>query len=603
MRKTSLAIQMAMLSSIASIGCSHALPVPLKNDTTNFYISYYSPADVTTQVTYQKGVGVNSTIIWEISGDVDPVTDQAKSLIYALYDADQAGYSIGYWTDWSIYPTSRALPYTAYFIPGAIDPAGNKIQNQNFDNKANYLNALVYSFLEIAPDGTIYFNDPWSDLLKNDAWCLDGLNPSCSYAYTSIGKPYAAQYGNFEALAEYSNGKSLDKYMSVGGYGHDISFEQIFGNPEKIETFANTTLAILEHYKLQGIDLDYENPNMSALQSQRFGELVHALNNKLAGTQYKIMVTILASPEYLKGQLNGNQGFATNVLSSIASLTAVKSINLMTYDFYGAFNYNPNGTGRTGFIADTYSPDNAPQGSINFSAQASIETLINLDVPVAKISGGIPTYGRALQTINSVDGLNDPTSGHYSGLYATIPSTAVIPRGDLDDISCNQSIYPLTANSCSGSYTYAYILSNFNNNTFTTVDWKNDAAASFNGTTAYTNQYKPPVGLNYNLDITNVSRTGGGQVLTISNRSVNIGQLDWMAPLTTKTYNNATNPSVSAIQGARNLIITWNSSFTGKDYICTAFDFTSNALIKINPETGTCDIQPAPALPGTVSSE
>ena len=342
---------------------------------------------------------------------------------------------------------------------------------------------------------------------------------------------------------------------------------------------------------MTGIDLDYENPNMTQLQSQQFGELVQALNNKFDRTPYKIMVTSLASPVYLRGEKDGNHGFASDVLSKIANLSQVQSINLMTYDFYGAFNYNPDGTGKTGFISDTYMPNNAPQGSVNFSAQESIETLMSLGVPAAKISGGIPTYGRALQAINQNDGLNDPATGAYTGLYATIPSTSFIPRGDLDDINCDQSIYPLTANSCSGSFTYSYIIQNLNNSSFTTVDWKNDSENSFNGTTAYTNQYSPPVIKNYNLEVTDLSTLAGGQILGITNGSVSVGQLDWMNPKADITYNNSTNPNVMAIQGANNLIVTWTSPYTGEQYKCLAFNFTGNTHIMLNPENGACDIK------------
>ena len=592
MIKIGQAINIAFFSSTLLSGYSFALPLKdkLTDEPSNFYISYYSPADVSTQASYQASKGVNSTIIWDMSGDVNPASDQKNSLITALFQANPNGYAIAYWADWSIYPSSRALPYKAYFIPGAIDDNGNKISNPDFDEKAKLLNAVVYSFLEIAPDGTIYFNDPWSDLLTTDAWCDSGANKTCSYAYTSQGKPYAAHYGNFEAFSNYTN-VSLDKYISVGGYGHDGSFEQILGNSDAINTFVNTTFALLSQYNLTGIDLDYENPNMTQLQSQQFGELVQALNNKFDRTPYKIMVTSLASPGYLRGEKDGNHGFASEVLSKIANLSQVQSINLMTYDFYGAFNYNPDGTGKTGFISDTYMPNNAPQGSVNFSAQESIETLMSLGVPAAKISGGIPTYGRALQAINQNDGLNDPATGAYTGLYATIPSTSFIPRGDLDDINCDQSIYPLTANSCSGSFTYSYIIQNLNNSSFTTVDWKNDSENSFNGTTAYTNQYSPPVIKNYNLEVTDLSTLAGGQILGITNGSVSVGQLDWMNPKADITYNNSTNPNVMAIQGANNLIVTWTSPYTGEQYKCLAFNFTGNTHIMLNPENGACDIK------------
>ena len=592
MKPITTIVKIATFCSAAMMGHAYALPLKIANadNLTNFYISYYSPADVATQISFQAKNGVDSTIIWEMSGDTNPVTSPTTSLLKAIYQANPNAYSIAYWADWSIYSATHALPYDAYFIPGAIDTNGSKITNQNFEDQAKLLSAIAYSFLEIAPDGTIYFNDPWSDLLATDSWCENGTNPTCSYAYTSKGKPYGAQYGNFEALANYSNGKSLDKYISVGGYGHDASFEQILGDADKINTFANTTLALLNQYHLTGVDLDYENPNMTTVQSQQFSDLIQTLNTKLNG-QYSIMVTSLADPAYLKGEKAGSYGFAPGVLTTIANLSQVKRINLMTYDFYGAFNYNPDGSGRTGFLSDTYMPNNAPQGSINFSAQDSITTLIGLGVPAAKISGGIPTYGRALQGINSTDGLNDPATNAYSGLYATILSSSIIPKGNLDDMSCVQSIYPVTTSSCSGSFTYSYILQNFTNSNFTNVDWKNNAAGSFNGTTAYTSQYAPPASKNYNLEVTNLSSVAGGQVLSITNGTVKVGQLDWMNPNTDFIYNNTTNPNVLAIQDASNLIVTWNSPYTGKQYQCSAFNFTTNTHVMINPQTGACDIK------------
>ena len=592
MKPITTIVKIATFCSVTLVGQANALPLKIANtdEATNLYISYYSPADVATQISFQAKNGVNSTIIWEMSGDTNPVTSPTTSLINAIYQTNPNAYSIAYWADWGIYSTNHALPYPAYFVPGAVDVNGTKITNQNFDDQAKFLNAIVYSFLEIAPDGTLYFNDPWSDLLATDSWCNNGLNKTCSYAYTSQGKPYGAQYGNFEALANYSNGKSLDKYISVGGYGHDASFEQILGDADKINTFAETTLAVLNQYHLTGVDLDYENPNMTTLQSQQFADLIKALNTKLNG-QYSIMVTSLADPAYLKGEKAGNNGFAPGVLATIANLSQVKRINLMTYDFFGAFNYNPDGSGRTGFISDTYMPNNAPQGSVNFSAQASIETLLGLGVPAAKISGGIPTYGRALQGINSTDGLYDPATNAYTGLYASILSSSIIPRGNLDDIDCVQSIYPLNTNSCSGSFTYSYILQNFTTSNFTTVDWKNDASERFNGTTAYTNDYTPPVSKNYNLEVTNLSAVAGGQVLAITNGSVQVGQLDWMNPNADFIYNNTTSPNVLAIQGASNLIVTWNSPYTGKQYQCSAFNFTNNTHVMINPQTGACDIK------------
>ncbi len=574
-------------------GTTLALPLkhPIQEGSANFYISYYSPADVVTQVGYQLSKGINSTIIWDMSGDVNPASDQSHSLINAINQAAPNGYSIAYWSDWGIYPSSRALPFNAYFVPGALDDNGNKITNPDFDAKAKLLNAVVYSFLEVAPDGTIYFNDPWSDLAINDSWCQNGDNETCSYAFSAQGKAYSAHYGNFEAFAAYSSAP-LDKFISVGGYGHDSSFEQILGDASKVNTFVETAYAILSHYHLTGIDLDYENPNMTGLQSQQFADLVEALNSKFSGTSFKIMVTTLANPAYLRGEKDGSYGFSAGVLSKISNLSQVQSLNLMTYDFYGAFNYTPDGSGRTGFLSDTYLPNNAPSGSVNFSAQESIEALVGLGVAAEKISGGIPTYGRALQAISASDGLSDPVTGVYSGLYASISSSAFIPRGDLDDISCNQAITPLSTHSCSGSFTYAYIVHTLIDSSFTVVDWANNSQKSYNGSTAYSPQYAPPIIKNYSLELTNTGSNYGFQISKIANGTVATGQLDWMAPQADKTYGNTTNPNIVAIQGANDLTVTW-VDYAGNEHsnTCPTFSLTANQHIIINPDTFVCEIK------------
>ena len=88
----------------------------------------------------------------------------------------------------------------------------------------------------------------------------------------------------------------------------------------------------------------------------------------------------------------------------------------------------------------------------------------------------------------------------------------------------------------------------------------------------------------------NLSGVAGAQVLSITNGSVKVGQLDWMNPNADFIYNNTTNPNVLAIQGTNNLIVTWNSPYTGKQYQCLAYNFTSNTHVMINPQTGACDI-------------
>jgi len=65
MPKISQNLTIAILCTSVLNSAAFALPLKAKllADAPNFYISYYSPADVATQVGYQASQGIHSTII------------------------------------------------------------------------------------------------------------------------------------------------------------------------------------------------------------------------------------------------------------------------------------------------------------------------------------------------------------------------------------------------------------------------------------------------------------------------------------------------------------------------------------------------------------
>ncbi len=473
-----------LLAAVAAL-----LPVAPLAQAENFYISYSSPADVRTQALLQQAMGSNTTIVWELSGDTDPLQAPDTSLLRALRDAAPGAYRAAYWTDWGIYDRDRARGYEAYFVPGAIGPGGRVIANPDFDHKAELLEAIHYAFLEIAPDGTVYFNDPWSDLRPDDPFCRGGDNPVCSYANTRYGWRFSAQYGNFEALVAYRKpgGGALDKFIAIGGHGHDDSFELVFGDGAKLQRLVDSVATVLEHYGIDGVDLDYENPAMSHAQSLGYLELARALDARLGAMAppRSIRVTTLAGPAYLRG--DAGVGFAPGVLRDIAALPRLRSVNLMSYDFYGAFNHRPGGSGRTALLANSFALDDAPEGVARFSVQESLQVLIDQGVPPAKAGAGVATYGRALMGIDAASGRSD--GGRPTGLYAAIPDQALIPGGDLDSNDCDEAVSPLGPESCSGSFTYHYIREHFGAaQGFKVMDWPGGPRRSPNGSSAYSDE-------------------------------------------------------------------------------------------------------------------
>ncbi len=587
----------------------------------NMFISYYTPSNVTAMVNYSKDNNLGGLIMWEFRGDAPYDTnDSLLSAAVNAYSSNDTNPSqiMGYWSDWSVYAggSDRAIPEPAYPVPGSLDSSsGQAVANQDFTDKLEGMNIITYAFLEAqaqtysyngqtvtnpnyATDGgTLYFNDPWADLLKqgDDSFCKSADNKICWFVPTMQGKDISssAMMGNFEAFAklQHSNTNNplgaLKKVISVGGYGHDDTFEDAFDSQAHINNFVDSTSQIISAYNLDGIDLDYENPNMTHQQSEDFLNLVQALRTKL-GNGKLITVTILSSPEYIEGTQNGANGFDAGVLGKISQLA--DKINLMTYDFHGAFDYNPDGTGTTGFITNLYMPTDSAAG-YKFSVDTSVAAAKQVGVDPSKIVVGIPAYGRSLTGIDSTNG----------GLFQLIPSSTSIPRGDLDNADCDTAISPLGANSCSGSFQYNYIIKNMVGNGFTATERTDDSQSVSNGTTAYANSWTAPDESGYNLELTNTgSSTSGdlGITVDISQASNKFGPSGYLAPSANQTYNKTSNPSTQKIDGKTGLIVHWATYSGGPQGNCPgllSLNKNMHVMVKVDSQgNGVCYYKPLP---------
>lgn len=567
----------------------------------NAFISYFTADNVKSLVNYAQKNQLGGYIMWEISGDM-PYGD-SHSLLKPIANAyvgsnASAPMVMGYWADWDVYTTDRAQAATPYGISGSIDGNGNPVNNTDLNDKLTGLNVLTYAFVEAQATtyqgkpnpnpsqiGTLYVNDPWADLAANDSFC-GSENPVCWFVDNMKGIPASPKMGNFEAFAKLSrpanNLGALQKVISVGGYGHDDSFEAMLGNSSYENNFIQSAKSILDAYHLDGIDLDYENPNMTLGQSKQFANFVSELRKALPDKL--ITVTILSDPDYLQGKREGQYGFAAGTLQAIAGVA--NKISLMTYDFHGAFDYNP-GVGTTGFLSNIIHPSGAPQG-YRFSTQEAVEALQKQGVPAAQIAVGIPAYGRALAGI--------PAGSDQTGLYQVIPATATTIPGDLDTAGCTTQL-PLNNSSCNGMFSYKFIVNNLLQNGFAEKVWQDQGYA--NGATAYALQWNNPT-QSYNLEVSNTGSTTSGDLgIQVSIHDANqhsFGPSDWLNPGVDKTYSGTTNPSTQAISNQSNLTVHWSTYSGGPAGDCpSTFDFTKNyhVMVKVDKYgNGVCAINP-----------
>ena len=485
--------------------------------------------------------GLGGIIMWEFKGDMPYDSDQSLLKVASSKLKDKT--IMGYWSDWSVY-TAKAIPGEPYRVPGSIDPATQKqVTNADFTNKLDGMNILTYAFLEAKPTGEVYFFDPWSDLSAGGGM------------------------GNFEAFAKLQNTQgNLKKIMSIGGYGHDASFEDAFKTETAMNTFVSSTKNIIDKYKIDGVDLDYEDPNMTKEQSQQFAVLVAKLRSAMPDKL--IHITILSSPEYILGQ-NGI-GFDSTAFTSIVKNAS--HINLMTYDFHGAFDY-AGGTGKTGFLTNLHMPKEISKDVAKFSIDTSVAAAIQAGAKPSQLSVGVPAYGRALANIPDT---ND-------GLFQSMANAKNVPKGNLDEPSC---IDDITHATCSGSFEYSYIVNNMLKQGFTEHERVQDGVS--NGTTAYAETWQPKIAKAYKLSISNTGALG----IMVSVDATGFG---YTGPGQTNTFDGTTNPTTSKISDKTDLKIHWDTYQGGPKGDCPAkLSFDHDVTINIavdNQGHGVCSVK------------
>ena len=564
---------------------------PTLTSYSNFYVTYMTPNDVQTAVNYAKSQGISRFFMWTV--DQDAPATSAASLINAINTADPDATIATYFPNYASYNDQRAIPGTAYTIGGS---------SADLNPKLNASNELIYAFAETqvpstvssgqpvgdnyinTPNsyGSIYMFDPWSDLAAGDTFCgnsnlpagvpvdANGYNLICGYAFDNQGRAYSNtadynNFGNFESLAALpasvkgKGGAPIQTSLSIGGFGHNSSFEAIFDpasygvttvtQAQAIQNFVNSVVAVLTHYNIDGVDVDYEDVAMTHQQSQDYLTLLTALNTALAPLNKSITIATISNPDYINGsEANNTVGFAPGALQSIANLSQVKAIDVMTYDFSGTFNYGSGTGGTTGFLSNTYMPNdaNTPAG-YNFDIKDMIDAILATGVPATKVGIGIPAYGRALASLPGPGGAND-----Y--LFSPLDSNVIIPAGDQDVANCDQKIVDWqSGDACQGMFSYNFIVKNIVNSS-DVDDHQDDDGNAYNGTTIFLPSWNVPGG-----------GTGGAYTLTVNNQdstvglTVNVGSFvgAYQGPSTQKAYNNSNNPSASGIQGQSGLPVSF----------------------------------------------
>jgi len=258
---------------------------------------------------------------------------------------------------------SRRFSIIAYYSGNATDIDRYKIQS---------LTHIIYSFV----------------LLKNNRLYVSPAAGSILKKLVSLKK----------------KNPQLKVALAFGGWGGCKTCSDVFAAAANRQAFAQSVLAILQQYKLDGIDIDWEYPAIDEgpaghawdpADKQTFTELIKAIREAL-GTRYEISFAAGVFPKYLYNSVAWKQ-----------VMPLVDRVHLMSYDMV---NRNSPVTGHHAALYST------PAQSI--SIDNTIRFLDSLRIDRNKVVIGAAFYSRTYTvTDTSNHGLYRPAKFNGFAVY------------------------------------------------------------------------------------------------------------------------------------------------------------------------------------------
>jgi chitinase len=269
---------------------------------------------------------------------------------------------VGYFTDWGVYDR------------------GFHVKNLQVSGAAAKLTHLLYAFGDV-DGGKCTAGDPWADYEKPVA-AADSVN---GRADGSSGLRGA--FGQLRELKAAHPGLKL--IWSFGGWSGSAGFTDAARDPA---AFAAGCKALLDDPRwaglFDGIDIDWEYPNACGLDCDRSGRpalagLLGALRTALGP---KALVTAAVTGDVSK---LGAADYA-------AAARSADWLGAMTYDFFGTTGDGGEGGSESGGPTAEHSPLTAYPGipEADATATATVDELLRLGVPPAKVLLGVGFYGR-----------------------------------------------------------------------------------------------------------------------------------------------------------------------------------------------------------------
>ncbi len=406
---------------------------------TGTFLTYESRQSLDQRIKYIQDNDLGGIIVWEMSGDNTKTYPMTTKLNNGV--KKQGGRVIGYFTNWAVYN----------------DYHQKQSPNDLPWDKMTHIN---YSFFQIE-DNKIASIDPWADFDEANG---GGLN----------------MFGELKSCKEDYPETSL--MASVGGWTRGDKFHEMVSSQSSRTTFINSCIQFLKDYPyFDGIDLDWEYPAIDrdpdyddcadrgcpggADDTVNYAafckELRAALDKEFGAGVKELSACVPADPDKIDIQ----------DLKTVAE--ACNFVNLMTYDYHGAFDPTPaiDPDSHLGYNSPLYRPAGDDlKGSETWNTKDSVDYCISLGIPKDKLNIGTPYYSRGWSGVPADEngypqGLTDPTPDGSSVVDVTsvtvAPKTASVKVGE--SVSLTATVSPANA-------TYSSVTWKSSDSSIATVD-------------------------------------------------------------------------------------------------------------------------------------
>ncbi|MGW3288462.1 glycosyl hydrolase family 18 protein [Streptomyces sp. NPDC001002] len=314
---------------------------------------------------------------------------------------------LGYLTEWGTYTRNY------------------QVKNLVTSGSASKITHINYAFGNVT-NGQCAIGDAYADYQKTFT-----ADQSVSGVADTWDQPLAGNFNQLRQLkAKYPNIKIL---WSFGGWTWSGGFAQAAANPT---AFANSCYSLVEDPRwadvFDGIDIDWEYPNACGLTCDTSGaaaykNLMSALRTKF-GSNYLVTAATTA---------DGTSGGKIDAADYAGAAQYVDWYNVMTYDFFGAFDAD----GPTAPHSPLTTYTGIPQAG--FTTADAIAKFKSKGVAASKLLIGIGFYGRGWTGVTQA----------APGGSATGPAPGTYEQG-IEDYKVLKTSCPATGTIAGTAYAY-----------------------------------------------------------------------------------------------------------------------------------------------------